>query len=217
MTGGGGGALLAHDDAGAGILERARTMLAAPERGWSSLAALAAQLVLERPQLYALPAALPFLHLGETVYRPPHPPRAASPASCAVVAATWAMADQEVETRRSNAARLLAAVCGVAAKGRGFEPMRPAEAARPGYLRLPVLASPEARRAAASGTARRLGVSPSYPKVLSEVEQLAERCVNRDNAFPGARTLTSRLVTLPTHGRLGSQDLLRLERWIGGP
>jgi len=216
MTGGSGGALLAHDETGAGILERARALLAAPQRGWSSLAALAAQIVLERPQLYALPAALPFLHLGETVYRTPHTPRAASAASCAVVAATWGMADQEVETRRSNAARLLAAVCGVAAKGRRFEPMRPAEAARPGYLRLPVLASPEARRGAASHVARRLGVSLSYPKALSEVEQLAERCVNRDGEFPGARTLTSRLVTLPTHGRLGSHDLVRLERWIGG-
>lgn len=217
MTGGSGGALLAHDDAGARIVERARTVLGAPERGWSGLAMLAAQMVLERPQLYALPAALPFLHLGETVYRPPRTPRGASPASCAVVAATWGMADQEVETRRRNAARLLAAVCGVAAKGRRFEPMRPAEAARPGYLRLPVLASPEARRAAASPTARRLGVSPSYPKVLNEVEQLAERCVNREAGFPGARTLTAGLVTLPTHGRLSSRDLSLLERWIGGP
>ncbi|HEV8400341.1 MAG TPA: DegT/DnrJ/EryC1/StrS family aminotransferase [Gemmatimonadales bacterium] len=217
MTGGGGGALLAHDEAGARILERARTVLAAPARGWSSLATLAAQMVLEGPQVYALPAALPFLHLGETVYRRPHTPRAASPASCAVVAATWELADQEVETRRSNAARLLAAVCGVAAKGRRFEPVRPAEAARPGYLRLPVLASPEARRAAASHAARRLGVSASYPKVLSEVEQLAERCVNRDGAFPGARTLTTRLITLPTHSRLGSHDLSCLERWIAGP
>lgn len=217
MTGGSGGALLAHDEAGARILERARSVLAAPERGWSSLATLVAQMVLERPQLYALPAALPFLHLGETVYRPPHTPRGASPASCAVVAATWGMADREVETRRSNAARLLAAVCGVAAKGRRFEPVRPAEAARPGYLRLPVLASPEARRTAATHAARRLGVRPSYPKVLSEVEQLAERCVNRDGVFPGARTLTTRLITLPTHGRLGSDDLASLERWLGGP
>ena len=217
MTGGGGGALLAHDETGAGILERARAMLAAPERGWSSLAALAAQMVLERPQLYALPAALPFLHLGETVYRAPHTPRGASPASCAVVAATWAMADQEVETRRSNAARLLAVVCGVAAKGRRFEPMRPAEAARPGYLRLPLLASPEARRAATGRAAGRLGISPSYPKVLNEVEQLAAQCVNCDGVFPGARTLTTRLLTLPTHGRLGSADLARLEDWLGRP
>lgn len=214
MTGGSGGALLAHDKAGGRIVERARSLLAAPARGWSDLVAIAAQMVLERPHLYALPAALPFLHLGETIYRAPHQTRAATPASCAVVAATWTMADREVETRRSNAARLLAAL---GRRGRAFEAISTAAEARPGYLRLAALASPNARRAAPRGEARRLGVSTSYPKVLSEVEQLAARCVNRDGAFPGGRTLATRLITLPTHGRLGAEDLIRLERWLGGP
>jgi dTDP-4-amino-4,6-dideoxygalactose transaminase len=211
MTGGGGGALLAHDAAGGRILERARSLLGAPERGWSSLAAVAAQMVLERPTLYAVPAALPFLHLGETIYRAPHPPRAATPASCAVVAATWMMADREIETRRRNAARLLAAL---QHRGDAFAALRTAPDARPGYLRLALLASPEARRAASGREARRLGISPSYPKVLSEVEQLAARCMNRDAAFPGGRTLAARLLTFPTHGRLGADDLLRLEHWL---
>jgi len=211
MTGGSGGALLAHDEAGVRIVERARTLLAAPERGWAGLLAIAAQMVLERPDLYALPAALPFLHLGETIYRAPHQPRRATPASCAVVAATWAMAEREVETRRSNAARLLAAV---GRRGRAFEAVRTAAEARPGYLRLAVLALPEARRAAVGNEARHLGVRPSYPKVLSEVEQLAARCVNRDGAFPGGRTLAARLCTFPTHGRLGPGDRAGLEQWI---
>lgn len=213
MTGGSGGALVAHDAAGRRILEGARERLAGPERGWSDVVALAAQMLLERPHLYALPAALPFLHLGETIYRAPHVPRAATPASCAVVAATWGLAEAEVETRRSNAARLMA----VSRASRAFEPVRASADARPGYLRLPLLASPEARRAAGRADARRLGISPSYPKVLNEVEQLAGRCVNREGGFPGARTLTTRLLTLPTHGRLGGDDLSRLEDWMGGP
>jgi len=211
MTGGSGGALLAHDEAGGRIVERAKSLLAAPERGWPGLLAIAAQMVLERPHLYALPAALPFLHLGETIYRAPHQPRTATPASCAVVTATWTMADREVETRWSNAARLLAAL---GRKGRAFGAISTAAEARPGYLRLAVLASPEVRRAAAGSAARRLGVSPSYPKVLSEVEQLVARCVNRDGAFPGGRTLAARLCTFPTHGRLGPGDRAGLEQWI---
>jgi perosamine synthetase len=216
MTGGSGGALLAHDEAGTRIVEHTRGLLAQSERGWSDIVAIAAQMVLERPHLYALPAALPFLHLGETIYRAPHQPRPATPASCAVVAATWTMADREVETRRNNAARLLAALA-LSRRGRAFEAVRTAAEARPGYLRLAVLASPEARRAAAASQARRLGISPSYPTVLSEVAQLAARCMNRDAAFPGGRTLASRLLTLPTHGRLGAEDLTRLERWLGAP
>ena len=214
MTGGSGGALLAHDEAGVRMVERARGLLAAPERGWSGLVAAAAQMVLERPHLYALPAALPFLHLGETIYRAPHQPRTATPASCAVVAATWTLADRETETRRGNAAWLLSAL---GRQARVFEAIRTAAEARPGFLRLAVLASPEARRAAAGSEARGLGISPSYPKVLSEVPQLAPRCVNRDGAFPGGRTLATRLLTLPTHGRLGDEDIIGLERWIGGP
>ena len=207
MTGGSGGALLAHDEPGRRIVEHARGLLAAPERGWSSLATLSAQMLLERPQLYAVPAALPFLHLGETVYRDPHTPRAATPASCAVVSATWTLADQEVERRRSNVARLSAAL-------RSFETVRPAVEARPGYLRLPLLASLEARRSAAASDARRLGISPSYPKVLGDLDQLAARCANRDGDFSGARTLAQRLVTLPTHGRLRDADLTRIEHWL---
>jgi dTDP-4-amino-4,6-dideoxygalactose transaminase len=207
MTGGSGGALLAHDEPGRRIVERARGLLAAPERGWSSLATLSAQMLLERPQLYAVPAALPFLHLGETVYRNPHTPRAATPASCAVVSATWTLADQEVERRRSNAARLSAAL-------QSFETVRRAADAHPGYLRLPLLASLEARRSAAASDARRLGISPSYPKVLGDLDQLAARCANRDGDFSGARTLAQRLVTLPTHGRLRDADLTRIEHWL---
>ena len=214
MTGGGGGALLAHDEAGTAIVDQARAELAAPERGWSGLTAVAAQMLLERPDLYALPAALPFLHLGETIYRLPHQPRHATPASCAVVAATWGLAERELEARRSNAERLLAAI---GRRGPAFDAIRTSPEALPGYLRLAVLASPEARRAAAGNAARRLGVRASYPKVLSEVEQLAHRCVNRDGAFPGGQILASRLLTVPTHGRLGTEDLNRLERWLGGP
>ena len=213
MTGGSGGALLAHDEVGERVIEHGRTLIAKPHRGWSDLVSVAAQVLLERPQLYAVPAALPFLHLGETVYRAPHPSRGASPASCAVVAATWTLADQEVETRRSNAARLLTAL---RRRSPAFEAVHTNADARPGYLRLAVLASPDARRTAAGSAARRLGVSPSYPRVLSELEQLSTRCVNRDAALPGARTLTSRLLTLPTHGRLGAGDLTRLEHWVGG-
>jgi dTDP-4-amino-4,6-dideoxygalactose transaminase len=214
MTGGSGGALLAHDGAGERIVERARALIAQPARGWSGLVAVAAQMLLERPQLYAVPAALPFLHLGETVYRRPHTPRAATPASCAVVSATWTLADQEVETRQSNAARLLAARQRAGARGRGFEMIRPAGDARPGYLRLPLLASLEARRSAVASDVRRMGIGPSYPKVLGDLDQLAARCANRDEALPGARTLAQRLVTLPTHGRLGEADLTCIERWL---
>ena len=212
LTGGSGGALLAHDQLGARVLEGAGRLLGEPRRGWSELLVISAQLLLNRPQLYTFPAALPFLHLGETIYRDPRPPRAATPVSCAVVAATWTLADREVETRRRNAEWLLATIR--RGPGRAFETVRTPADARPGYLRLPVIASPDVRRAAAQSGARRLGIMPGYPKVLCDLEGFALRCANRDGAFPGGRALAARLVTLPTHGYLGSRDLARLEHWM---
>jgi len=210
LTGGGGGALLAYDDAGERLLESARAVLRESRRGWPALIAVAAQFLLEHPSLYAVPAALPFLRLGQTIYREPRTLGAATAVSCSVVAATWTLAAREVEVRRRNAARLLVEL----RRQQGFETIRTLPHAQPGYLRLPVLASPEVRRSAVEPAARRLGVAPSYPKALCDLEPFAHRCLNRDAAFPGSRLLAARLCTLPTHGQLGDGDLTRLVEWI---
>ena len=210
LTGGSGGALLAYDDAGSRVLQGVRGLLGTPRRGWPELFTLAAQLMFERPSLYALPAALPFLRLGETIYRAPRPLRRPSSVSFAVVGATWQLADGEVETRRRNAERLLSALQWQP----GFKTVSVSPQARPGYLRLPVLASPAVRSSAVDAAARRLGVMPGYPQSLSDLEGFGGRCVNRDGAFPGSRLLAARLCTLPTHGRLRIRDLERLELWI---
>jgi perosamine synthetase len=210
LTGGSGGALLAHDEAGERILDRARGLLGEPRRGWPDVLAITAQFLLARPNLYALPAALPFLRLGQTIYRHPRPLRAPAAVSCPVVAATWTLAEREVEVRRRNAERLLVEL----RRQPGFETIRTSRSARPGYLRLPVLASPAVRRLASETAARRLGIIPGYPKALCDLEGFAPRCMNRDAAFPGGRLLAARLCTLPTHGRLGARDLARLEQWV---
>ena len=210
LTGGSGGALLAHDAVGERVIQSVRDVLHAPRRGWPELVALTGQFLLEHPNLYALPAALPFLRLGETVYREPRPLRAPASVSCPVVAATWALAEEEVEVRRSNAERLLVEL----QQQPGFATISAPAHARPGYLRLPVLPSLRSHHAAAGPVARRLGIMPSYPRALCDLEPLGPRCLNRDEPFSGSRLLAARLCTLPTHGRLAPRDLARLEQWI---
>ena len=210
LTGGSGGALLAHDDAGERVLQRVQGLVGASRRGWPELLTMTAQLVFERPSIYALPAALPFLHLGETIYREPRPLRRPAGVSCSVIAGTWTLAEQEVEVRRGNAERLLLAARWLP----GFETINTPQHARPGHLRLPVLASPAARRAAGEPAARRMGVIPGYPKALCDLDRFGPRCLNREDPFPGSRLLAARLCTLPTHGRLRIRDLERLERWM---
>lgn len=210
LTGGSGGALLAHDDAGARVLQRAGTRLGEPRRGWRELVAIAAQLLLEHPNLYAVPAALPFLRLGQTTYREPRALRGPSVAASEIIADTWPLADREVGTRRRHAQRLLEALLGRT----GFSTIRPIDQARPGYLRLPVLASPQVRRAAVEPAARRLGLMPGYPRALCDLDGFGPRCLNASGDFPGSRFLAEQLCTFPTHGRLEIGDLARLESWI---
>lgn len=211
-TGGGGGALLAFDEIGMGVLDRARAGLRRARRGWGALAALAGQHVLARPGTYALPAALPFLRLGETVYRAPHAPRGLARASAGIISRTQPLADAELAVRRRNAERLSLALRGDVRSGLQAIACQPG--ANPSYLRLPVLAPADRRGMVCDRRAVRLGIAPSYPRPLSELAEFAPRCGNGGEPFSGARELAARLCTLPTHGQLDECDVMDLERWI---
>ena len=209
-TGGAGGALLAHDLAGQAALRHARLRIGEREAGWRDLAAAAAQWMLARPWIYAFPAALPFLHLGETVYHPPSPPRRLSRAAAGVLAAGWERASAEAGTRRANAARLLAACYAT-----GVEVPRVAPGTTAGWLRLPVLPDADAAARARTPDARRLGIAPGYPRALCDLEGFRARVLNAGDSFDGARRLARSLVTLPTHSLVAEGDLQALEGWIG--
>jgi len=207
-TGGRGGALLAHRDAAASAVERARGTLRSPLRGAKELIQLKAQWLLGRPSLYAIPAALPFLRLGETVYHPPSPVGGLSAVAARTLAVTWPLGEREAAVRKTRAARLLAT------QADGLVPIRTLEGAEPGYLRLPFVASPARRAAVDSAGSRSLGIMPGYPLALCDLPGFGERVLNREDAFPGARTLALRLVTLPVHSRLSAHDIGRLEAWL---
>src|SRR5690606_29581560 len=116
-TGGRGGALLLRPDADPDLA--AAFALRAGDRsgdavGPTSDAAVflvaLAQCALARPAFYALPYALPGLHLGRTVYRDPEPPRPMPLAAAAILEATCDDAAAEAAARRRNAGRYLEAL-----------------------------------------------------------------------------------------------------------
>jgi len=238
ITGLGGGALLALDDRGREALEalergRGRSGSGEGRRGgagWRELAGAAAVRALGRPRLYGIPAALPFLHLGETRYRAPRPPRPIPAASAAIVDAAWEEARKEAAGRRRRAGRLVAA----AEESSGWRIVGAPEGAEPGYLRVPLRARGErTRREADRSGARRRGIAPGYPAPLSELAPLRARLCggppeegagevgdgedgprSRASSCEGARSLASELVTLPPHGLLSAEELRWLEGWI---
>jgi hypothetical protein len=200
--------LLVVSDKAAALMSGTRAQPLPFARGMTELLGLAAQWLLGRPSVYAIPAALPFLRLGETIYHPASAARGLSDVAAGTLAITWPLGEREADVRRAQAARLLASL------RPGLAAIPIAAGATPGYLRLPVLASAPARAAAGTEEARRLGVGVGYPQALCDLAGF-DRVMNGGEPFPGARTLAQRLVTLPVHGLLSDADLAALETWIG--
>lgn len=204
ITSGNGGALLARGDlpiatavseAGA-WLDRAA--------GARELAVAAASWALGRPSVYALPSAIPGLHLGETVYHTAGEPRRMSRAAAALLSRTLPEMDDAVATRRRNAFVLRAA----ADQSRHVQAVRAVEGGEPGYLRFPVLLRGDMRVAPAAGVVR------AYPHTLAEEPEIRPILSGSAEPLHGAHELARRLVTLPTHAMVSQRDLEHLSEWL---
>ena len=214
VTGGGGGALLSNDPAAAARLMALNVSLPAARLPARDVIATAAQWLLGRPAVYGIPAALPFLGLGGTVYHRPWAAGGISAFSCGVLRASLHAEDREADIRRRNAARLTEAIV---KRGGGLRVVTPEDAAaRCGYLRLPVVVEGDALLPAMrSPAAARLGILPGYPVSLADLPGFRERVLNRGEDFSGARWLAQRLVTFPVHSRITPADLDRMIAFIG--
>ena len=211
VTGGGGGALLVASERMHALLADVGPVLAQPSRlPIRDIVATVAQYLMARPSLYRLPASLPFLGLGATVYRRPSAPRRISAFSLGLVSESLEAEAAEVRTRRATGEQLAHVVA--KESGGRMRPLAPVlRGAEPGFLRLPVLAMDQAAHdILASARAAELGILPSYPQSLADLEGFGERVGNRGDEFSGARLLAQRLVTFPTHSRLSKRDLLAI-------
>lgn len=210
VTGGRGGALLGFNAIFREPMAELSQRLGEPPSGRGELPKSFAQFLLARPAVYAIPSALPFLKLGETLYHPPHPAAPLSRSAAGILSVTIQLADQEADRRRRHAARLSAAVQG----GAGLRLVAPLEGSTPGYLRLPLLGATMGPRLAEDAAARELGIMPGYPGTLMDLPGFASRIRNPGTAIPGARELAACLGTVPTHGLLADEDLQRLQDWL---
>ena len=206
MTGGGGGALLGIGSSSPAALVTVSDHLASPGSSVRTLAVTSAQWALGRPSLYAVPSAIPALHLGESIYHAAHDPRRISAASASLARAALARAEADLALRRRHAEALARA----AERAPGIRVVRPIADAEPGHLRFPVLLS-------GARTERRertqLGIVHGYPDTLAELAELKSSLLG-DEKLLGARDLQHNLVTLPTHSLLSDDDLRQLTTWI---
>lgn len=208
-SGGGGGALLVRG----GLVTTGEPGRSAIPDELSILVRSLAQWSLGRPRLYGIPAAVPWLGLGETRYRDPHPPARMTRTAAALVCLHHDAAKREANVRRANAAALLEEIPAMPA----VHAYRSAPGGDPGYLRLPLRLARGMAGFDHPQEAINLGVAPSYPSILSALPPVRERLVDEvadEAGLPGAKELTRSLVTLPTHSWIGGKERSRLLRLL---
>jgi perosamine synthetase len=204
-TGGSGGALLIHGQAWQEAAVRTAAEMRPAARGHRDVAVAGVQWLLARPNLYALPARLPFLHLGEMVYKPPTEPAAMSAAAVRMARVALAIDALEAATRREHAAILLARLT----PDSRHRPVRPVDGAEPGFLRLPLMTV-----GAKALENPSLGVLRGYPITLDEHPETRRILAAPPRSLEGAVQLRDRLVTAPTHSRVSLAGLRDLGDWL---
>jgi len=168
--------------------------------------------MLANPSMYWIPARLPFLGLGKTIYDEEF---GVSRLSSMQIGALDLMADrlQDLnDTRRHIAARLIDSI-GVdsryAVPGSDLNEL-------PAYLRLPVVAESRGLRDKLVERLLDAGVSASnmYPSTIAEIPEARGRIVNPSENFPGARRIVECMLTLPTHPWVTEKDIVRMSEII---
>lgn len=202
-TGGGGGALLANDAVGAQAVTTLHASLD-QSAGFGSSARLAAQWLLGRPAWYGIPASLPGLKLGETVFHPPRLPRGLARSEAAALRANWDDAGHEAARRREAGHRWQQTLAGNPAVSRVSMGQR----GTAGWLRFPVV-GPDLVSRLAGPRASALGVMPGYPVPLFRHPAL-EPAIVAPQACPGADHLAAGLMTLPTHSLVTDADRMAI-------
>jgi len=171
-----------------------------------------AQYALGRPAIYRLPAAIPWLHLGETRYRDPDTPHRMSRAAASLLECMLTLATREAGARRANAHALLASI---PLRSR-VRTVTPPAAATAGFVRLPLRLPRGVASFEDPGMALRLGVAPGYPTTLAALAPVRERLARPGGRWPGAEDLVRELVTLPTHSLVNAAEREALARMLEG-
>lgn len=205
-----GGAIVTGDDAISGALAEAIDEL--PEELPSTTAAaflkLSAYTLLLRPWLYWIPAGIPALGLGRTVYTTDIPMHRSSIMATSLVLRLLARIDEITTARVQAATRIAKTLAGVDA----LRMVAPLSDSEPVYLRLPCLAADAGQRDRLIDTLVHAGIGAtgSFPRALADLPEIAGYIAVERDVMKGARDVAARIVTLPTIAYLRDIDIRRL-------
>ena len=197
ITCGSGGIVITQSDRIAADMRRQWPGLASPPAAQvlTDFVKLIVMSIFIRPGLYWLPAALPFLRLGQTFF-----PKAVFVKRLSGMQAGL-LHDWQHRLRQSNQRRSEAA----ASVSRELSLQLPPGPSHP-YLRLPILAPTPQRRDRIHFLAQRrgLGVSLAYPTPINEIPEISKMFDGK--RYPSARRVSERILTIPTHQWISEKD-----------
>ena len=204
VTCGSGGVIVASSPQIVAAVDRQLAVLDEPGsvQAATALAEATALAVFLRPSLYRIPASVPGLHLGETIYSVDFPVRRMSGVQAGLLTHWRVRLTAWNDARRENVSYFRRAIPGLV----------PSRATT--CIRLPVVCeSREARDWLVSvGREHRLGISLMYPTAVNSIAEL--RGTVGQHAFPSAERVAERLLTIPVHPWLGPRDRERLVRLL---
>jgi perosamine synthetase len=164
---------------------------AAATHAWLTMALLS---IFMSPRLYWLPAGLPFLRLGETIFYDDFPIRRLSEFELMLLGDWRALLASLNETRQRNGAFYAARID----RAMGANPTIP-------YLRFPVhVGRRQKTRILDDQRGKALGLSGMYPTSVARIPRLAGRLDGQ--RFPEADRVAESLITLPTHPLVSDRD-----------
>jgi len=148
-----------------------------------------------RPRLYWLPAALPFLRLGQTIFPKDVSLKRLSGMKAGVLR-EWQARLNASNRIRSEATAYFSQRLSI---GLANGPSHP-------YLRLPIFAATPAERDQIYLRSQQqgLGLSVAYPTPINEIPEIS--IAFNGKRFPSARRVADHLLTIPIHHWLSDQD-----------
>ena len=212
----GGGILVTHrKDLAQRIEEEVRTLRHPSAR--EVCAAIGSSLVyagMLRPSRYWILDRVPFLGLGLSRFDPDFPVARLSAYQRRLATRLFPFLDSYNRIRRDHADRLRAGIEGV----EGIEVPRPADGTSPVYLRFPILTRDGTHRSHLLRGLRAAGISASasYPTSVGDIPGISRYLAPHQEHCPGARSIATRILTLPTHPWVTSRDIEHMVTIIRG-
>ncbi len=178
-------------------------------RGVSRFARALAHEFFFSPGRYGIPARLPFLHLGETSYEHEILFESLDGYTASLARGLLPALPGRNRGRRERALRYDELTSPIAGLGKPSVH----KDAEPIYLRYPLLLPRPPKRAfwAEGGP---LGISPLYPAPIHMIPGLPPAALVSNENLPGSEVIAERLVSLPTHPLVTSDDQERIVSFI---